>query len=47
MAGAILEGIFTVFNRYGGDANRLRTLISELLGLLLGSIPCKYPLKHE
>ena len=47
MAGAILEGFFTVFNHYGGDANRLRTLISELLGLLLGSIPCKYPPKHE
>ena len=41
MAGAILEGIFTVFNHCGADAGRLRTLIRELLGMLLGGIPCK------
>jgi len=41
LAASLLEGFITIFNNYGGDIDRLRRLIQELLIIMLGSFDRK------
>ena len=39
IAASLLEGFITVFNNYGGDINRLKRLVQELIFIVLGNLP--------
>lgn len=41
LAASLLEGFVTVFNCYGGDTDRLKKLVRELLFIVLGNWPQK------
>lgn len=38
IAASLLEGFITIFNNYGGDIDRLETLVRELLYIALGNL---------
>ncbi|HHY81169.1 MAG TPA: TetR/AcrR family transcriptional regulator [Clostridiales bacterium] len=41
LAASLMEGFITIFNNYGGDIDRLRNLIQELLVIMLGNLDKK------
>lgn len=38
IAASLLEGFVTIFNHFGGDTDRLKTLVRELLYIVLGNL---------
>jgi AcrR family transcriptional regulator len=47
IAASLLEGFVTIFNNYGGDIDRLKTLVRELLYIALGNLSGLLPIEDR